>query len=572
MTTLQQRLSGRWPLPAALAALLLAVFCIEYPLLQFTHGVITYPWDSTYLQLATARNLAFNHTWNMNIGGLPGAGLARPGAALAPFSLLYSWLLAGIFNVAGPLAAIPFVINLSAAMILLRVNQKWLVRQGIRPIAQWVILLGVIFLTPLPILAVQGMEDILQALWVVLLIYGLADWLSSTHSSRAGQSGDPNPQQPGTGKSGAKDDELPGKILFYAMLVTTTRYEGILLIGVACVVLLAGRKWEGALQLAFAGVLPMLCIGLYALHRNGHFTPYPEGWGPLMSGPATAGVPHGVTTDAGSLLPLYILIFLGLIFLFFRRALREFVHYRYILLILTGTALLQWIVAESKGAMPGGAHVSFLWHEAWLIAGAIPVTGVLIVRFADRASQRFINNRGRTAGRWIAAMVVGIMALPMALQSGEAFRTTGDACMKLYRQDYQVGRFLGCYYNRESAAVNEVGAAAYLTNSRKFDLGGGEDPEGAHSRQPVYDTSSDLLDSLLWKERVKIAVISDKLFSPGLLQDWMKIASWQTDDALSPEKDTLSFYAVDTVASLELKSKLQAFEPSLPPGVGVRYY
>jgi hypothetical protein len=210
MTSFQQRLSGRWPLSAALAALLLAVFCIEYPLLQFTHGLITYPWDSTYLQLATAKNLAFNHTWNMNIGGLPGADLVRQGAGLAPFSLLYSWLLAGIFNVAGPLAAIPFVINLSAAMILLRVNQKWLLRQGVRPVAQWMILLGVIFLTPLPTLAVQGMEDILQALWVVLLIYGLADWLSGVRSSRAGQSGDTNQQQPGTGQSVDTSRQQPG--------------------------------------------------------------------------------------------------------------------------------------------------------------------------------------------------------------------------------------------------------------------------------------------------------------------------------------------------------------------------
>lgn len=566
MTSFPQCLSRRWPLPAALAALLLAVFCIEYPLLQFTHGLVTYPWDSTYLQLATARNLAFNHTWNMNIGGLHDAGLARHASALAPFSLLYSWLLAAIFNVTGPLAAIPLVINLTAAMLLLRVNQQWLARQGVRPVTQWVILLGVIFLTPLPILAAQGMEDILQALWVVLLIYGLADWLSG------GRGGG---QQSGTGRPGAKTDELPGRILFYAMLVTTTRYEGILLIGVACLVLLAIRRWEAALQLAFAAVLPMLGIGLYFLHRDGHFIPYPEGWGPLAPAAATVGVLHGAEgPGTGGLVLLCVLIFLGLLLLFFRRPLRTDKHYRYILSLLTGATLLQWIIAGNIGALSGDAHASFLWHGAWLIAGVIPVAGVLIVKYGPeiRASREHPVSRGRTAGRWSVAVLVGILALPMVLKSGEAFRTTGDACIMLYRQDYQMGRFLRSYYNRESAAVNEVGAAAYLTNGRKFDLGGGDNPEGARSRQPVYDTASDVLDSLLWKERVKIAVISDKLFSPGLLQDWTKIASWQTDDVLAPGKDTLSFYAVDSVASRELKSKLQAFEPSLPPGVGVRYY
>ena len=131
MHNLPQRRPGRWPLPVALAAYLLAVFFIEYPLLQFTHGLLVYPWDATYLQMATAKSLAFDHTWNMNIGGLPASEMVKGATAgnsispnwqltgqpgLAPVSLLYTWILALFFIVAGPLPGIPLLINLVTAM------------------------------------------------------------------------------------------------------------------------------------------------------------------------------------------------------------------------------------------------------------------------------------------------------------------------------------------------------------------------------------------------------------------------------------------------------------------------
>lgn len=550
MRNIIQILYREWALSAALAFFLLAVLCIELPVLQFTHGLIVYPQDTTYLQLATSKNLAFDHSWDLNIGFTHTPGPTS-------FSILYSWLLALLFMGAGPLVFIPLLVNLAAGITLLVVIHKWLAAQQIGRRSQLISLIALIFFSSLPVLVAQGMEDTLQMLGVVLFVYELSAWLHAqspmTTPAAAALPAVTAPTSVVAFPSAASNTpaappDIPGRILLYGMLVMTIRFEGILLVLVACILLCTRRQWACAMELAFGSVLPFICYGLYYLYWDKHFVLFPRGWWPPVSGTLWLGP-----------LYVYVLILVAATSLIFGRTLRKTAQYRYILLLLMGTAAVQLFTI--------GAHLDGGWHGAWLIAGAIPVTGVLVARYGRQlfkgdiatAMVDMIHQFG-APGRLILPALILILTLPLSWKSGEGFRTTVDSCMVMYKQEYQMARFLTSYYNRDNAAVNDIGVTAYLKYGSKFDLVGSS----------VSDSA--LVDSLMWKAGAKIAVISDSLYSHVLLSDWSKIASWQIDDRPTPGVRMLSFYAVDSVASDDLKKKLRAFQHSLPPGVAVRYY
>src|ERR1700753_2405986 len=129
----------------ALAALVLPVSAIEWAALRHTNVPFVYPLDDSFIHMALARNLAFHGVWGMNPFAF----------ASASSSVLYTLLLATLFKLFSVHVVIPFVIN---AIVVLVVVRRWLEKQGVLGGGQLVILLGLIFLTPLPILVICGME------------------------------------------------------------------------------------------------------------------------------------------------------------------------------------------------------------------------------------------------------------------------------------------------------------------------------------------------------------------------------------------------------------------------------
>ena len=558
MQTLTRRLSGRWPLLASMAVFLVLIVLFEFPLLRFTQGVVIYPSDAAYLQMAEAKALAFKHSWQMPIrGAVPpgseaeksaswGEDLTGPAAAHASpetgvkgpgaFSFLYSWVLAAAFMIFGTWDLLPLLLNIAAVWLILRTVHRWLRSQAIGAPGRTLILSAVVVLAGLPVLAAQGMEDTMAILWAFLLVYKLSDWLGE-----------------------GKEKDLPFPLVLYAMLVVTTRYEGIFLVGTAGLWLLFNRRLMAALELIGGAMLPLISVGLFFQYQTHHFIPYPDHWWPWEVRAAFSSG-RWLTGPDGALL-LYIFLLLILIWIAWSRVLRSAILHRSILFLLTGAALLQWIMGPVKGDWLGsaGSDAGFPWHAIWLVALMVPLLGVLL--------SRYIGGWGRVV-RWALLPLIAILLIPIGQRIMEAAKTTRAASLLVYRQDYQMGRFLLSYYGKENAAIADLGTTAYLTNNWKLDLGW----LGAGSSKPWEEGGA--VDSVLLKARVKVAVVSDRPYNSSLLQNWTRIASWQTDTPLVPGNSTiLSFYAPpDTAGTLELKQKLEAFQSRLPPGVEVKYY
>ena len=218
-------------LPLAVIILLIPVVLIELPVLQHSHGDILLPQDTAFLNLAVARNLAFHTVW----------GVSKYVFQPATTSLLYPIVIAIAFFIFGAHLVIPVIVNLIAAVYFLLMLQKTLIRYGLSPLKQLLTLIAAMTLTLLPLLVVSGMEYVLQLLCVFLFLDAV-----STNSRR---------------------------IYLYSFLAVATRYEDLIIIALACLLLTRRKQEKTAIKLALIATSPIILFGLISLLKKSPFLP-----------------------------------------------------------------------------------------------------------------------------------------------------------------------------------------------------------------------------------------------------------------------------------------------------------
>ena len=223
------RFSGDWR-AAAVAALILAICAgaLTFAGVSRTGFAQLYNLDDTYIHLTIARNLAFRGTWGINPGEFAGASS----------SPLWTLMLAGAMKIAGPRIWLPLLIN--AIEIPFVVLGLWLVlrRFLVRPrmLVAGIVAVGLII--PIPMLLMNGMEQMLQ----VALILGLLNVLLDIYLQRRDPVVAGGPKVELRPRDGQRDSwcnsRRPGG--------RSARFESLFLVFAACtILLLSGRgSWQ----------------------------------------------------------------------------------------------------------------------------------------------------------------------------------------------------------------------------------------------------------------------------------------------------------------------------------------
>ena len=532
------RKQRNWGFLTGLLLCFIPLIIIESWVLKRTGDVFMYPVDDVFIHLELAHNLAKSGTWGIN------PDVFSPASS----SILYTLLL-GFFSLLSDSILWPFVINAVAAICLLFVFSSWLARQNISLTRHLLIVAAVVLLTPLPVVVLSGMEHTLQCLFSFLFLVHFTEWL-------------------GVEKPGELGRKIPWKLLLLGILVTATRYEGIFLIAMACAGLLYYRKWFPSILLGLISSLPVLLFGLISVLKGSYFFPnsvlIKSDEVPLFGG----GPGHFVQTLLVEKLTLMkpgitalatqrLLLILPLSYLFFRRTLQGKKSLSLQLILLTGTTLLHLALASTG---------KFYRYEAYLIFCSMGAVGLtLALSFGSLKSSRPI------VIPVLASLLFFFLILPLVLRSSAAFSKAGQASINIFEQQYQMGKFLQKYYPNAPVAANDIGAVSYFTKGTVVDLWGLGSNEIARSRKEGSWTPA-FMDSFSKENRVRLAIIYDSWFNNGLQPYWKKVATWQVPDNVVLGDDTVSFYAVDSSGSEEIRRNLVEFEKQLPVAVKVRYY
>lgn len=503
----------RGPLAAALVLLFVAVAALVTWSWQHSAGHLVYALDDAYIHMAMARNLAEHGVF----------GVTRYGFTSSSSSPLWTLLLAGLFAIFGPRDWLPLALNVLFAASLLTVADRVLQTHGVRPRSRLLALVAIVVFTPVPPLVLVGQEHLLHAT-LTLAFAGLVTLA------------------------------LPGAaLLLVAPVLTATRYEGLFLVFIACLVLAARRRFALALALGVVSLVPPAIYGLVSLANGGYALPNPVilkgalgeglgGWRRLALVPFLGGWGELVRTP--HVLALVVLAGITLLARWRSPPSREGT----LLIVFIGTAILHLQYARTGW---------FYRYEAYLVALGIVAAAVALDGLGDRVRPG-----------WLPAALASAVALVCAVRGVRAHVETPGAVGNIYEQQIQMGRFLARYYPGESVAANDIGAIDWLADLRVLDLWGLASREVAEAKLTGRYTTAGIAE-LTRSRGVRVAVIYERWLDAagGVPSIWVRAGRWRVASNVVLGDRTVAFYAVDPAEAAALADHLRTFAPELPPGV-----
>ena len=206
----------------------------------------------------------------------------------------------------------------------------------------------------------------------------------------------------------------------------------------------------------------------------------------------------------------------------------------------------------------------FFRYEAHLVCLGLVIATCLALQIPWKSPRWRLSPPMWSCGLAAGALCIVVPLLGMGV-FGHVRTPKTAACV--YRQQYQMSRFLGQYYDRDSIAANDIGAIDFFTNARCLDLSGLGNIEVARLKLAHQYGVQDM-HRLVRENNVKVVVIYSWWFR-DIPAEWIKVGDWTIPENVICSGDTVTFYAVGPAQRRVLRRQLEEFSPRLPGEVRV---
>ncbi|MBZ4022242.1 hypothetical protein CKO11_07205 [Rhodobacter sp. TJ_12] len=472
-------------------------------------GAFEYPLDDVYIHLAMAEGIAAG-----------GYGVNPGEYAAADSSILYPALLVPFAGSAWQ-RYLPFLWNMAGAVAMAALWGAALARSAFPAGGRWALaLVGPLALNFVGV-AYTGMEHSLQGAAALALVLGLWHFLSE-------------------GRIGA--------LLVVGVLVgPLLRFEGLALSGLACLVLAAHRRSGTAVLLGLGAALPVAAFVAFLQAKGLGSLPASVQAKTALAIPEAGPVIRAIATPLQNLADPRGVLLAGLTVLCLglpaglaemRKTPRGW------LLGVVGLAGAAHLLAGQVGGMSR--------YEIYIVAA---LTMALVLASAGLS---------RRAGAWGAAGVGLVCLCAGAVYGPDLWRSYLWNPQSVHLQQAQMARFVDEYLDAP-VAVNDLGWVAWQNDHYVVDLVGLGSLEALKARLEQQDPS--WATAVMARHNAQLAMIYDSWFQDIVGPDWVRLG---TLSILAPRGrlggNEVAFYASSAEAAVDLRKKLEAFAPSLPPG------
>lgn len=525
-----------WALIIPIAILLLTISVLTWVTINRHRGHFIYALDDPYIHMAMAKNLAQHGVW----------GVTQFEFSSSSSSLLWTLLLAGIYRIFGVNEITPFLLNAGISIVALYVLFLLLKKNALPLLYIFLVLLAVIFLTPLPALIFSGQEHVIHALLTILFVY-----LSATSLSSMRNIGQPVPETI--------------SLMILAPMITLARYEGLFVVAVVCILGMLRKRRLFSFLLGMLAIIPITIYGIISVSHGWFWLPNSV----LMKGhipdwTSFTGIKEFFESSIHQLLgaPSVVSLMIAAIILFLlrlRKGLWE--KWKLMTIVFLFTAILHLLFAKTGW---------FYRYEAYLVAlGLFVISVPLFECISAVAAEK--NHRWYHSVSFSAIVFLAIIALlPVARVRIGSTLQVPRATTNIYEQQYQMGTYLQRYYRGAMVAANDIGAINFLADIHCLDLWGlGSIEVAMKKRLDQFDRHQ--IDSLTGSKDVRIAILYDDWYRRGgvsiLPSRWMMIGQWRITNNIVCGGKTVSFYAASPSEKNNLCENLKAFSSQLPDNV-----
>ena len=535
MTAASSRVFVPFALAGAFFALLLCVLVRHG--LHVNHGTFVYPLDDAYIHLDVSRNVALHGVW----------GISRQSFSGASSSPLWTLLLALVIKAAGVNVATPLVLNGLAGLGLLWVA-SWLLANALPASSdrfRAAVLVVLVLATPLPGVALLGMEHVLHALAMLGFLSMAAVVLGRPQA------------EPLT------LIQLCG-LSVLGLLCGGLRYESCFAIAVVLAALVWRKRIVAAVAVALASPLVPLGYALYSRARSGFALPFS-----VVMKSATRGGSHNAWGQLlnSSEAPLFLLLATLLLLRVRLAKIRDESGDAFWTL---GTGYAVLVTATTMLHMVFGPAGWLMRYEAYLYAAGLPAIGILLHDLWDAQDE--------PDRQWdFVAFALVIASLPQMLfvvkRAQHGYEDVAVSLHDRYVEHLGQALFVGEAYPHAAVVANDIGFLAFYAPGVKI-----LDPLGLGSVEPVkalcahQTVNPEFMQAWANREGAQLGIVhtdfpgTDQLVPAG----WTLVEAWCFPHNLLFQNHVESFYAPAAAAD-DLRSKLAAFRDVAPEIVRYRF-
>lgn len=525
-----------WPLIVSVIIFGVLLMYLLIQSLNLNQGHLIYTLDDPYIHMAISKNFAHYGVW----------GVTQHGFTSTSSSLLWTIVISLIYLIGGVNEIIPFILNIIFTIGALSMVYIILNEFKISKVYILMVLILIIFLTPLPALVFTGMEHIMHIFLVILFIYLSVLIL-------------------------VKDKEGTFKyLLVLAFLLIMTRYESIFLIITVSFLFFMKKNYLYSISLTAVSLIPLGVYGLISILEGWYFLPNSivlksivTGNQPFLSKIYFLNIFNHFIDQMfhseiySEILVLFLISSIFLLINLFNRRFKDL--YTVMLFIFISITFLHLLFANVGW---------FYRYEAYLVFTGIFINSIVIYQFLYKNK---INIELSKILRYSALMLLlCLIVIPLGPRY-ISFSETPVATHNIYEQQYQMGLFIKQFYNNESIALNDVGAVNYLADVKCTDVYGLSNMDVARAKKGEYYTPEEL-SGLLKNNNIKVIIIYDKWFKNMIPSDWIKVSDWEIQNNIVCGDNKVSFYVRDPKDKEDLLKNIKIFSTRLPDDVKVTIY
>jgi hypothetical protein len=514
-----------WPLWTTIL-LYAGVFAIQlFEVFRVTQGQQLYPLDDVYIHAAVAKNLLLHHIY-----GVTSFRYSFPSS-----SILWPFIVALGFALVGVRAWVPLALNVLFSILFLAFADRLLkvLAPSISPRLRFACLFLLVLGVPLVGLTFEGMEHVLQALAILLLLY-------CYHRCQA-----------------YRTATWWALLALFAAFAVSVRYESLFSVLVIALLLVWRRQWAGAIAVGSCALVPVVAFGIFAIRHGSTFLPAPL----LLK--TSSSTQTSAFTAARNLFSSYAMLSgisvcfltsMGVLLYLVCRPAKRTRPLRDLFVILFGTFLLHAQLAQ------------FGWlfrYEAYLLATTVVLSCAALAILLDQP-----NALSSISGhRWKVGSTA-LLAVALAGRAESMLRGVPRNARAIYEQQYQTARFLAAFYPGQVVGLNDIGAPDFYTDIRCVDLLGLASSDVAQLRRSGQFSRQSVAD-LAQQRGIRIAALYPGMFAGRIPDTWIPVSTLVVTDPgkvqLGERKVTL--YATNGAEATELGRHLQQFRSQLPSGV-----
>jgi len=168
----------------------------------------------------------------------------------------------------------------------------------------------------------------------------------------------------------------------------------------------------------------------------------------------------------------------------------------------------------------------------------------------------------------VVAVLLVVAGFPFASRALNGWRNIPTASSNIYQQQYQMGLFLDRFYRGRSVALNDIGAASYLTDFHLLDIYGLANLDIVRMRRARRYASAEIGASAT-RQAAEVAINLSELAWRiwRVPSGWTRVGQWGVRDNVVLGENALAFYAVHDDERSRLAANLRQFASALPAPV-----